>query len=379
MLQEIAFSSKSDIDAALEDILSQLKHRDKPTAVVFFASVCYDFPILAEKIYNKFPYSEVLGTSTSGEIHTGGFSKNSLVVTTITDASTKVSGVIIDETDQFPIIHKSRIQDAAKKAGIVLNKTGANKHCFALTFINGLCNSEESTLALLNAVIDDKEFIIAGGSAGDDLQFKRTYVSYNGQTVSNGAAVLFFNTQKKFVIKRENIFTPSSGKRLKLTNVDIESRTIKSINQQNPRKMYTQALGIPEKDAENAALAHPMGRTYGNDVYISSIANFNPDGSIGMYCRVLPNFEIELMNPLDPIDIANETLDYFRQEIAKPGCVILINCILRTIGFEQQHLTDKIAATWRKYFPAFCGFSSYGEQKDRLNFNQTLLAIVIEQ
>ena len=68
----------------------------------------------------------------------------------------------------------------------------------------------------------------------------------------------------------------------------------------------------------------------------------------------------------------------FRQEIRRPGCIILVNCILRTIGFEQQHLTDKIIGVWREYFPQFCGFSSYGEQKDRLNFNQTLLALVIE-
>ena len=146
----------------------------------------------------------------------------------------------------------------------------------------------------------------------------------------------------------------------------------------SPRKMYAQALGIPESDAANAALAHPVGRAYGDDVFISSIANFNPDGSMGMYCRVLPNSEVELMNPLDAVQIAEDTGNEIRSEIAQPGCVILINCILRSIGFEQQHLTEKIAGAWRRHFPAFCGFSSYGEQKDRLNFNQTLLALAIE-
>ncbi len=379
MVQEIAFSSNPTLDSALEEVFSQLKNRpDSYKAVIFFASICYDFPLLTQRICEHFPHSEVLGTSTSGEIcNAKGFTKNSLVVTTMSDSATRISGVVFDDTDQFPIVHKQKIADAARRVGINLGRTGGNKDCFALTFINGLCNAEESTLALLNAVIGDKEFIIAGGSAGDDLQFKQTYVSYNGEIVSRGAAVLFVKTQKKFVIKRENIFAPS-GKTLNLSNVDVETRTVKSINNQSPKRSYAQALGISESEASNAALAHPMGRAYGDDVFISSIANFNPDGSIGMYCRVLPNSEVELMNPLDAIEIAHKTGREFKEEMPKMGFVLLVNCILRTIGFEQQQLTDKIADVWRKYFPAYCGFSSYGEQKDRLNFNQTLLVIVIE-
>ena len=377
MVQEIAVSSAKNIDMAVKEILSQLNGNHSCTAVIFFASICYDFPALAQKMQEVFPQSQVLGTSTSGEISTKGFSKNSLVVTTISDSSTKVSGVVFDDTDQFPIVHKAKIEEAARKAGITLHRNGANRDCFALTFINGLCNAEESTLALLNAVIGDREFIIAGGSAGDDLQFKQTYVSYNGQVVSHGAAVLFFKTQKKFIIKRENIFTPS-GKKLLLSDVNLETRTVNTINGQNPKRMYAQALGISESEAVKASLSHPMGRSYGTDVFISSIANFNQNGSIAMYCRVLPNSEVELMNPLNAVEIAEKTGREFQNEIKNPGCVLLINCILRTIGFEQQNLTGKIAETWRKYFPAFCGFSSYGEQKDHLNFNQTLLALVIE-
>ncbi len=379
MVQEIAFTSNPNMDAALRDLFGQLKGNPSSyKAIIFVASVCYDFPLLSQKIHEQFPHCEVMGASTSGEIcDTKGFTKKSIVLTTMSDPVTRVSGVIFDGIDQFPIVHRKKIADAATKAGICVGRPGANKDCFALTFINGLCNAEEATLALLNAVIGDKDFAIAGGSAGDDLQFKQTYVSYNGETVSHGAAVLFFKTQKKFVIKRENIFAPS-GKTLRLTGVDIESRTIRTINNQSPKRAYAQALDIAESEAGNAALTHPLGRAYGDDVFISSIANFNPDGSMGMYCRVLPNAGVELMNPLDAVQIAHDTGKAFSDEIQKQGFVFLVNCILRTIGFEQQGLTERIADTWRKYFPAYCGFSSYGEQKDHLNFNQTLLAIVVE-
>ncbi|MCR5620429.1 MAG: FIST C-terminal domain-containing protein [Treponema sp.] len=379
MVQEIAFTSNPNMDSALQELFGQLKGSPSSyKAIIFVASISYDFPMLSQRIHAQFPNCEVMGASTSGEIcDTKGFTKKSIVLTTMSDPTTKVSGVIFDGIDQFPIVHKKKIADAAVRAGISLGRNGANKDSFALTFINGLCNAEEATLALLNAVIGDKEFAIAGGSAGDDLQFKQTYVCYNGEVVSHGAAVLFFKTQKKFVIKRENIFAPT-GKTLRLTSVDIETRTVKTINNQSPRRAYAQALGISESEAANAALTHPLGRAYGDNVFISSIANFNPDGSMGMYCRVLPNAGVELMQPLDAVQIANKTGEAFRQEVKKQGFVFLVNCILRTIGFEQQSLTGRIAETWRKYFPAYCGFSSYGEQEDHLNFNQTLLAIVIE-
>ena len=379
MVQEIAFTSNPNMDSALRELFGQLKGSPSSyKAVIFVASVSYDFPQLSQKIHEHFPGCEVMGASTSGEIcDTKGFTKQSIVLTTMSDPTTKVSGVIFDGIDQFPIVHKKKIADAASKAGINVGRTGANRDCFALTFINGLCNAEEATLALLNAVIGDKEFAIAGGSAGDDLQFKQTYVSYNGETVSHGAAVLFIKTPKKFVIKRENIFAPMD-KTLRLTGVDIETRTVKSINNQSPRKAYAQALGITESEAANAALTHPLGRAYGDDVFISSIASFNPDGSMGMYCRVLPNAGVELMKPLDAVQIAEGTGTFFSGEIKKQGFVFMVNCILRTIGFEQQGLTGRMAETWRRHFPAYCGFSSYGEQENHLNFNQTLVAIVIE-
>ncbi|MCR5607102.1 MAG: FIST C-terminal domain-containing protein [Treponema sp.] len=378
MNQEIAFSSRTNTEDAVLDIFNQLRSpAENYKVVIFFASSIYDFDLLSKKIKEHFPSSHVIGTSTSGEISPKGFSKNTLVVTTMSDSMTRISGVLIDDADKFPVIYKKDIEDAASSIGIRFHSKGTNKDCFALTFINGLCNAEEAVLALINSIIDDKEFNIVGGSAGDDLKFKETYVSYNGEVVSHGAVILFFKTSHRFIIKKENIFVPT-GKRLKITSVVSQTRTITSINNQNPKRSYATALGLSESEAENSILKYPFGRVFGTEMFISSISSFQQNGNMNMYSRVLPNTEVEVLEPIDPIEEAKKTASEIRNEIKNPGFTLIVNCILRTIGFEKDNMLNPISRVWNQYYPNYCGFSSYGEQINRLNSNQTFVVLVIE-
>lgn len=379
MVQDIAFTDKRDIDAALEDVYVQLRKGNMYGAVIFYASTIYDFTILSQKLKNHFSNAEVIGTTTAGEISSkSGFTNNSLVVCGLSDNRTRFSGVLIDGADKFPIIHKSKIEAAARNCGILLKSQGANKDAFAFTFINGLCNAEEGVLSLLNSIIGDEDFIIAGGSSGDDCHFDKTYVSYNGEVATDGAAVLFVKTSCKFRIIKENIFKPT-GKKVVLTEVIPETRTIVTIDGKNARRRYAEVLGISEASVENATIQHPLGRVYGGHIFISSMATFNRDGSVNMYSRVIKDSVVEVLEPVDEIEQTIKTCNEVIEEIPNPGCVLFVNCVYRTIQFNQRHLFEKVAETWKKYFKKFCGFSSYGEQIGRQNSNQTLVAVIIEE
>ncbi|QEJ94312.1 hypothetical protein FUT79_03225 [Treponema phagedenis] len=377
MKQEVYQTSLKDIDSAIAEITSKLaKSPSQYDAVIFFASADYDFPKLASKIKNVFSKAEVIGTSTSGEISESGFKKRSLVVSAVSCNKTRFSGLIIDNVDKFPIIDKSKIEAAAAKCGIAINSAASHKDAFALTFINGLCNAEEALLALFYAIIKNDQFLIAGGSAGDDLQFKKTYVSYNGETVSNGAVILFVKTQCPFDIRKENIFKPS-GKRVTITKADVNTRTIYEIDGRNAGKYYSECIGVPQSEVQNAILDHPFGRVFGGKIFISSLASFTPTGAINMYSRVLPNTTVEILNLDDSLQIATDNLTAISKTIPRPGFVFVINCILRTIGFERRNLCGKMTDLYKKVFPVFCGFSSYGEQIGKINPNQTFVSIVI--
>ncbi len=378
MEQEAVFSSKQETDAALQDLFSQLK-KDPSTydVVIFYASSIYDFSELTEKITEHFPSSKVMGTSTTGEISPWGFTKNSIVLTTITDSASKFSGVLINDVDKFPIIYKNDIEKAAKEVGIHIGQTGGNKDAFAFTLINGLYSAEESVLALLNKVIGDNSFAIAGGTAADDLKFQQTYVAFDGKVASHGAAVLFVKTPKKFLIKRENIYKPT-GRKAVITSADLENRIILTMDGKNARTRYAELLGVSEKEAPDYIFDHPIGRVFGSNIYVTGIVEISPDGTIPMYARVLPGTQIELLDPIDELESESRTCDEIKSEIPNPGVVLFVNCAFRTIEFERNKTIEQVSGIWKKAFPVHAGFSCYGEQKDKLHFNQTLVALVIE-
>ena len=188
-------------------------------------------------------------------------------------------------------------------------------------------------------------------------------MSYNGKSSSNGAVILFVKTLGRFEIVKENIFQPS-GKQVMLTDVNPEKRLVNAIDGKNPRKRYAEILGINEHSVDNALLDHPFGRVFGEQMF--------------MYARVLNNSVQEILEPMDAVAIAEKTCQDVLEKIPNPGCVILFNCILRTLGFEKHNQQSSINNVWKRYFKQYSGFSTYGEQFERINSNQTLVMLVLE-
>ena len=141
-----------------------------------------------------------MGSSTAGEITADGFTKRSLVVNALADSGsvrTQFSGVLLEDANNFPIVYKDDIIKAASAIGISLSSAGISRNSFAMTFICGLLNAEEIVLSVLYSLVKDSDFLTAGGSAGDDMRFQKTLVSYNGKVSDMGAVILFvkFNAE----------------------------------------------------------------------------------------------------------------------------------------------------------------------------------------
>ena len=378
MTQEVVQTKRIGAEDAVNDLCSKLrKNPSEYGAIIFFAGTDFDFKKVSELLHSKFPRAEVVGSSSSGEISPEGFSSHSIVLNAISDpGSTSFKGVLIDDVDQFPAIHSKRIEQAASSIGIQLSSKSCSKNAFAISLICGLLTAEEGVLSLFYSLVKDPDFMVAGGSAGDDLKFKETHVSCNGECSSHGAVILFVRTNRKFRIYKENIFQ-RSGKSVVLTDVDAEKHLISTIDKKNPLKRYAEVLGISESATNDAILDHPFGRVFGDEVFIASLVNFDSQGRLLMYARVLQNSTQEILEPMDAKAITEETCKKILQDIPRPGCIILFNCILRTVGFQKDGLQELINGLWKKYLSVYSGFSTYGEQFGHINSNQTLVALVI--
>ena len=76
MEQEVVSTRQASVEQAVHDLCSKLKRgADSYQAVIFMAAISYDFGELSRAIKDRFPNSEVIGTSTAGEISPAGFAE----------------------------------------------------------------------------------------------------------------------------------------------------------------------------------------------------------------------------------------------------------------------------------------------------------------
>lgn len=376
MEQEVVISKKPDVQAAVDELCGKLKkNADSYQAVIFLAAITYDFALLSEKIKERFPNSEVVGASTAGEITPAGFTNNSVVLTTMSDSSTKVKGFLVEHGSRYPVCSKGDIEKAARDCGIRVNDPNSGKDAFAIAFINGVFNAEESILTNFYSVIKNDQFPLAGGTAGFTGSEAKTFVSYNGKTTQDGAAFLLVKTKCKFDVRQEDIFNPT-GKSVFVSESDVVNRTVSKFDGKPAKTVYAQKLGVSEAQAESMTFENPFGRYLNDALHIAALAGFSPDKKISLFARVVPNSTLELMHIGDPLQKCDETCAGIKSAL-RPKFTLLMTCITRTLAFERMKISDKIIQKYNATFPTFAGFSAYGEQLGRIHCNQTLVSVVI--
>ena len=161
MIQEVVQTKQTDVEQAVADLCVHLK-KDPASynCIIFFATSAVNFPQLHSALHQKFPAAQIIGTTTSGEITSQGFTTNSIVLNAISDSKTSFSAVLVDEANKFPIISKDKVSSAAGKIGINLASPDSHKNSFAISLICGLKNIEEGFLSMFYSMVSDKDFLV---------------------------------------------------------------------------------------------------------------------------------------------------------------------------------------------------------------------------
>ncbi|MBR6295167.1 MAG: FIST C-terminal domain-containing protein [Treponema sp.] len=377
MEQEVVSTRTRNIDSAVNELCGKLrKNLDSYNAVIFLAAIDYDFPLLSQKIKEKFPNAEVLGTSTAGEFSDAGFSEGSIILTTMHDLSTKVKGVFIDHASKYPIAYKDDIEAALKACGINIADPNSHRDAFAIEFTNAIYNAEETILSNFYAIIKNDRFPLAGATAGYTGNTPKSFVSYNGKSTQDGAVMLFVKTRCKFDIRQEDIFNPT-GKQIYVTKADTMRRELHTLNGRPATTVYAEQLGVSESQAAQQTFENPFGRFVNGSIHIAALASLTSDKKITSFARITPNSTLEMMHIGDALQKADQTCEGIRSAIPHPKFTLLMTCITRTLYFDRSGMKPAIIGKYKNTFPTFCGFSCYGEQIGRIHCNQTLVSLVI--
>ena len=359
-----AFSDKTDIQEAVEDIQTQLGDFETKL-LIFFASSSVTPDKIADRMEAAFPSAETFGCSTSGEIVTGRMLTNSIVAMAFNRQAIKDSKVEV-------------LEDLNRESHRAFNAFECHfdkpmskmdpKQYVGIILIDGLSGKEEQ---IMDRIGDFTNVNFIGGSAGDDLKFNSTHVYANGKSYTNAAVLAILEPSTAFTFVKTQSFCPLQQKLL-VTKANESNREILEFNNKPAAQAYAEALGTTVADAPNHFMHNPVGVVYEGEPFVRSPQQIK-DNSIIFYCGVKEGIELTLLESTDIIASTKEALDSVKSELGGISGIINFNCILRTLELREKGLTDSYGALFSDV-PTI-GFSTYGEQFIG-HINQTATMIV---
>lgn len=365
------FSKSADTKEAVNSVVSSISQSDIKF-VIFFASSKYDFTLVSKSMKEAFKSAEVIGCTTAGEIGSQGFTEGTLVAMSIAADDFTPATAVIKDIKKRAMLGKNEVINAFNKTGMDINDVAVNKKGFGILLIDGMQAAEEKVMSVFSLIF--KEFPILGGSAGDDLKFKETFVSANGEVYSNAAVVTFIKTGKKFYPYKENIYAPTE-KELKVTKVDLESRTVFEFNNLPAIQEYAAALNVPKDKLQSCFMSSPLGRQFSDSIWITSPYRIEGDG-IQFYAQLMQNSVVRVLKAIDPVEEARKTVEKIKENVPNVKGIIAFNCILRYLQFKSQNVCSPVYNELSKLGEVI-GFSTYGEQYYKHHVNQTLTLIAL--
>lgn len=369
MSVKIYNSVSNKVDQIISD-LRQQGFEPSPKAVLVFASVGYPQVPLYKAIADLFPRSAVFGCSTAGEIVSGKMTKGGVAVMLLgDDVLEDVCVQVVENVNQKGCIEKAfgafstyyhtpvSSLDVAQYVGIVL--------------CDGMSGAEEK---LMDALGNATDVTFIGGSAGDDLQFKKTFVYANGQVYTNAAVLAILKPKYGFDVIKTQSFLPLN-KTLIATDVDEAKRMVLKFNGKPARIAYSEAVGVTPEQANDEFMHHPFALMINGEPYVRSPQRFEGDSMI-LYCNIKPDVEYQLLQSTDIVTGTRKDMQAKSDQLhGKIAGIINFHCILRTLELEQKNQTQAYGELF-KDFPTI-GFSTYGEEYIG-HMNQTATMLVIK-
>jgi len=315
----------------------------------------------------------LIGCTTAGEILSSiGYSNGGIVGISIFSSELKVHSRLIYPLDQFQM-QKSKELAVSLRGELALANNFNKEKMFGMLLIDGLSMMEEQVAASLFGHLEGVPII--GGSAGDNLDFKETFVFANGGFHSNAAVFTLFETTLPFRTFRVQHFKPSET-RLVITESDAATRTVYEINGVPAAEEYAQAVGLELADLSSQIFAaYPVMLRVGGEYFVRSIQKVNDDGSLTFYCAIDNGLVLTVASGIDLLDNLQKNIASLRKELPDMQLLLGCDCILRRLELIQHDQLEQAKDILEEV--NFFGFSTYGEQYNGIHVNHTLTGFAL--
>ncbi|KTC80651.1 FIST N domain protein [Legionella cherrii] len=368
----IGQSTANDPQTAVKEFYAAV-HQPNMELVLFFCSSQYDLDAIAKEINELFPNIKVIGCTTAGEIGPCGYIEHSLSgVSFSSDGFTAVAGHLNDikniNYDKGQAFANNLLQHLEARA-----PSTNSENSFAFLLVDGLSLREEQITHMLQDALG--EIALVGGSAGDDLHFKQTWIFADGVFHTDSVALVLVNTIYPFKLFKSQHFVCGNEK-LVVTQADPERRIVNEINGYPAVEEYARIVNtqVDKLDPKQFSATPLVIRINGVD-YVRSIQKANPDGSLKFYCAIDNGLVFMAAHGIDLIKNIEQTFEDIKSSIGTPQLVLACDCILRNLEMQREGLKQDVEKIFQNHHVV--GFSTYGEQFKGIHINQTITGLAI--
>lgn len=370
---------------------------NSPKLILGFISPHIDFARTAKKIKSFFPLNtKVVLSTTAGELCTFNLEqkKNSLYH----DASSVWDNIVLQsfsadmidkiEISSVPlfsenianqtITYKERIDNITNEINKLNIPFKINyENTFALTFIDGLSNSESF---FTEAVYQSGKLpcLLIGGSSGGKLDFKETYIFNDIKPLRHHAVVVLVKMKDNV---RFGVFKSQSGdvlnKSFLIAQSNVLNRSVQSVLDTKSNKIISfvdslcEYLNCSIEKLPKVLEDYTFAIKLDEEVYIRSVSNVDIElKSISFFCDIAFGDILYLVKNKDFLSQTDRDYKVFSSEKRQePFGAIFNDCILRRLLNS-----DKLNSLKTFNDIPLAGSSTFGELLG-LNINQTLTAL----
>ena len=367
------YSQAADAKAAVAELRAAI-HQPDMAVVLFFCSPAFDLEVLGKAMAEAFPDTLTLGCSTAGEITPLGYCTGSLTGLSMSRDVCHAQAIHIDRLSEFAFSHGLDAVRATLARMAETEGPGFASGTFAMLMIDGMSSAEDSVLSALHAGLG--EIPLFGGSAGDDLNFRRTWVYKDGRFHSDMAALVLVHTPFEFRVFKTQHFVGSDTKMV-ITEADPLRRIVTEINAEPAGREFARMVGLEEVEELTPMIfaTHPVVVRVGGADYVRSIQKVNPDGSLSFFCAIDEGLVLSVAKTVDPYENLAQVFDDIRAEIGEPQLIIGCECVLRSLEMERTQIKPRMSELL--IANNVVGFNTYGEQFNAMHVNQTFTGVAL--
>ncbi len=362
----VGVSYARDTDAAVREAAAQIAPAETCCALVLIPDGL-DLGVLAGALDRALDGVPVFGCTTAGQITPAGYDTEALQIIAFPRRHFRCASHLIDPLKPMSI---KQIAADARRTNVQFQKT-ANWNRLALIFADGLSKQEDMLVMALEMGLDDMP--VFGGSAGNGLHFRETFVLHGGAFHTNAALLLLLETDLEFTGLGFDHFLPTE-KQMVVTEAIPEERLVLEINGAPAAVEYARQVGVTLDDLSPRVFAeNPILVRNNMNYHVRAIQEAPGGHALSFLSAIDDGLLLTLGRGKEILRTLEAGLGVKSATGAAPDFILGFDCVLRKLEIEQKQLTDDVSEIFRRH--KVLGFNTYGEQTCGVHVNQTFVGV----